>query len=79
MRPSVYAVLVALSVCALPVGAGAQARTGEAIYRDACLTCHGEDGTGGPPERLGSVDPPDFSDCAFATAEPDPDWSNRPV
>ena len=55
-------------------GAPAQTRTGDEIYRDACLTCHGEDGTGGPPERLGSVEPPDFSDCAFATAEPDPDW-----
>ena len=62
------------SSCVFAIDVGAQARTGEAIYRDACLTCHGEDGTGGPPERLGNVDPPDFSDCAFATAEPDPDW-----
>jgi len=74
MRVSVHATVVTLIVSALSVGVGAQARTGEAIYRDACLTCHGEDGTGGPPERLGNVDPPDFSDCAFATAEPDPDW-----
>ncbi len=66
--------ILALVVSALSVDVGAQARTGEAIYRDACLTCHGDDGTGGPPERLGNVDPPDFSDCAFATAEPDPDW-----
>jgi mono/diheme cytochrome c family protein len=74
MRLSVHSVLLVLTASAFSVDAGAQARTGEAIYRDACLTCHGEDGTGGPPERLGNVDPPDFSDCAFATAEPDPDW-----
>jgi hypothetical protein len=53
----------------LPDGA-----TGEQIYRAACLTCHGEDGRGGAPELLGNVEPPDFSDCAFASAEPDPDW-----
>ena len=74
MRPSVHAALIALAVCALPADAGAQARTGADIYRDACLTCHGQDGKGGAPERLGNVEPPDFSDCAFATAEPDPDW-----
>ena len=74
MGLSVHAAVLAVIVAAFPINADAQARTGEAIYRDACLTCHGEDGTGGPPEQLGNVDPPDFSDCAFATAEPDPDW-----
>jgi len=48
--------------------------TGEDIYRAACLTCHGADGTGGAKEALGSVSPPDFTDCAFATAEQDGDW-----
>jgi mono/diheme cytochrome c family protein len=51
------------------------APTGEDIYRSACITCHGEDGAGGAPDLLGTVEPPDFSDCAFSTAEPDPDWA----
>ena len=48
--------------------------TGEDIYRAACITCHGEDGTGGRKEALGNVSPPDLSDCAFASAESDRDW-----
>ncbi len=50
-------------------------RTGEDVYRAACVTCHGPDGTGSPKSVVGFVAPlPDFSDCAFSTAEPDPDW-----
>ena len=54
----------------LPVG-----RTGEDVYREACATCHGVDGRGSPKSIVGfDVPLPDFSDCAFATAEPDQDW-----
>ena len=74
MRPSIHAPLVALALSVTATNAGAQARTGAEIYREACVTCHGDQGKGGAPERLGNVEPPDFSDCAFATAEPDPDW-----
>lgn len=50
-------------------------RTGEAVYRAACLTCHGPDGRGSPRSVVGfDVPLPDFSNCAFSTAEPDPDW-----
>lgn len=50
-------------------------RTGEDVYRAACITCHGPDGTGSPKSVVGfAVALPDFSDCAFSTAEPDPDW-----
>jgi hypothetical protein len=49
--------------------------TGEDVYRAACVTCHGPDGTGSPKSVVGFAAPlPDFSDCAFSTAEPDPDW-----
>ena len=74
------AFVAAFVVCAVPARAFAQApgqsrfQTGEEIYRAACITCHGEDGRGGAPELLGNVEPPDFSDCAFATGEPDADW-----
>lgn len=51
------------------------ARTGASVYADACASCHGFDGRGRPEERLGfALPPPDFTDCNFASREPDPDW-----
>ena len=50
-------------------------RSGAEIYRAACETCHGPDGKGSPLTTVGFAAPlPDFTDCAFATTEPDPDW-----
>jgi mono/diheme cytochrome c family protein len=50
-------------------------RTAEDVYRTACVTCHGPDGKGSPRSVVGfEAALPDFSDCAFATGEPDPDW-----
>jgi hypothetical protein len=61
---------------ALARGAEASAATdGAALYRRACAACHGEDGRGVPRERVGFAEPlPDFTDCSFATREPDEDW-----
>jgi mono/diheme cytochrome c family protein len=51
------------------------APTGADVYRAACATCHASDGKGSPRTVVGFEVPlPDFSDCSFATAEPDPDW-----
>lgn len=51
------------------------ASTGEALYRSACVTCHGPDGKGSSRTIVGFDTPlPDFTDCAFATAEADADW-----
>jgi hypothetical protein len=45
------------------------------LYRTACATCHGPDGKGSPRSVVGFEAPlPDFSNCSFATGEPDPDW-----
>jgi mono/diheme cytochrome c family protein len=64
---------------AVPAGPGPALpvpRTGEAIYRAACVTCHGADGRGSPKSIVGFAAPlPDFTDCAFASGEPDPDWT----
>jgi mono/diheme cytochrome c family protein len=50
-------------------------RTAEGVYRAACITCHGPDGTGSAKSTVGFDAPlPDFTDCAFATAEADVDW-----
>lgn len=49
--------------------------TGAALYRTACAGCHGMDGTGVSQERLVlDVPIPDFTDCSFASREPDGDW-----
>jgi mono/diheme cytochrome c family protein len=48
---------------------------GPQLYAAACAACHGGDGTGAPRERVGFDIPlPDFTDCSFATREPDDDW-----
>ena len=53
----------------------ASSRTGEELYRAACATCHGADGKGSAPAVVGFAVPlPDFTNCAFTTAEPDADW-----
>ena len=51
-------------------------RTGEALYRAACANCHGGNGAGAPPSQVGFALPlPDFTDCDFATREPNTDWA----
>ncbi len=49
--------------------------TPEGVYTAACAACHAADGRGSPLERVGFDIPlPDFSNCSFATREPDGDW-----
>lgn len=49
--------------------------SGEELYETACSNCHGLDGAGAPQYRLGFEDEvPDFTECTFATREPDADW-----
>lgn len=55
--------------------AGEIQRSGEELYRTACQSCHGADGTGNPVPVVGFEVPlPDFSDCSFVSREPDGDW-----
>lgn len=80
------AVLVgAVSVSAVLAGTAARTtdqpddwselRTGQQVFRAACATCHGGDGTGGAAVTEGlPITPPDFNDCEFATREPRADW-----
>jgi hypothetical protein len=45
------------------------------LYESACAACHGEDGTGRAQEDSAlEIQPPDFTDCEFASREPDADW-----
>lgn len=51
-------------------------RTGAELYVEGCANCHGVDGKGLPDVNALLPTPvPDFTDCNFATREPDPDWT----
>ncbi len=53
----------------------ADATEAERLYQAACAGCHGIDGAGNSRDRVGFEEPlPDFTDCSFATREPDADW-----
>jgi hypothetical protein len=47
-------------------------RTGQQVYESICITCHGPDGRAGVNLALEQIrKPPDFTDCALASREPD--------
>ena len=48
-------------------------RTGQQVYAEICITCHGPDGRG-QTEMAKTITLPDFTDCGFAVREPDRDW-----
>ena len=53
----------------------AQERSGAELYARSCASCHGADGAGRAQQELAfETEVPDFSDCEFASREPDPDW-----
>lgn len=55
--------------------AAAITATGAPLYETACATCHGSDGRGRSESLVGfDVPLPNFTDCDFATREPDLDW-----
>jgi hypothetical protein len=70
------ALLIVIAFTAEAVaGQAGHARTAEALYRSACAACHGVDGRGQPRSAVGfEIEIPDFTDCRFATREPDADW-----
>ncbi len=76
-----YASAAAQTSGSTPVPAVRPDATGEEIYRAACATCHGADGTGSPASLVGFMLPlanghglPDFTDCPTNTVEPAGDW-----
>lgn len=70
------ALLAPLAVCAsTALPAPTNDSDGAALYESACAACHGTNGRGRPPADIAfDVPLPDFSDCAFASREPDADW-----
>jgi len=70
----VLAILVGMSP--LPASAAQDlGSTPEQIYQTACAACHGRYGRGVPRSGITFEIPlPDFTDCRFASREPDSDW-----
>jgi len=65
----------AVSAAATQAPVPSHDRTPAAVYRSACQGCHGPDGRGVPQSITAlPLAVPDFSDCNFATREPDGDW-----
>ena len=55
--------------------ADSASRSARQVYEASCAACHGLDGKGAAPSTVGFDTPlPDFTDCSFATREPDADW-----
>ena len=68
--------MLAAALTARSAGAQDAGPSGEELFRAACANCHGGDGTGAPASTVAFAEPlPDFTDCNFATREPDIDWS----
>ncbi len=62
---------------AQPPGSQLQLRTGDEIYRAACISCHGQHGEGAQKVRTGFDPPatmPDFTKCDQTTPEYDRDY-----
>jgi hypothetical protein len=64
-----------VSVAEAPAQTSANLQTPKQVYEAACAACHGPDGRAGPAVDADyPLVPPDFSDCRFASREPDTDW-----
>ncbi len=73
---AVWLTAAALAAAAQNAAGDERPTTGKGLYDAACASCHGADGKGADRSKLGFDTPlPDFSDCKFATREPDSDWS----
>ena len=60
-----------------PVAVGYEAgMSGRDLFLRACASCHGSDGTGSGAAMVGlTIQPPDFTESAFASREPAADWA----
>ncbi|MDX1582955.1 MAG: cytochrome c, partial [Thermoanaerobaculia bacterium] len=73
-RLVVTAIVLLLLLAVFPLFAE-PSTDGQTLYLRACATCHGIDGRGADQDLVGFETPlPDFTDCNFATREPNADW-----
>jgi len=77
---AVAAIVLAPSIAAAqaPPSSVSEHTTGSPadLYARACTACHGPDGRGRTASELAfDIPVPDFTDCDFASREPDADWT----
>jgi len=67
--------LAALAFGLVATSVAAQLNSDAEVYEAACAACHGSDGRGLTQTELAfPTTVPDFTDCDFASREPDGDW-----
>ncbi len=74
--PWIACAVLSARIAAAQAPAGTE-RTGEEVFKAACVSCHGSDGKGQPVTVLGFTPPdsfPDFTDCPVSSVEPDDMW-----
>jgi cytochrome c6 len=54
----------ASSACSKPVPTTPEQEEAD-LFHNVCARCHGQDGTGGPPDSLGNPGPRNFTDPVF--------------
>jgi len=71
-----WGALIGALLLAGTAAAGTAQTTGMELYEVGCANCHGRDGAGGDrgTDVAFTVPVPDFTDCSFASREPDADW-----
>jgi mono/diheme cytochrome c family protein len=73
--PGILILILATAASASAQPRESPAQRGKPLYESACASCHGPDGRGMPRSAVGfDVAVPDFTECSFATPEPDADW-----
>lgn len=73
--PRLLTLVFVLTALPTEAEAGQLPSDGKGLYEIGCARCHGVDGKGADMSTLGvAVPPADFSECAFASREPDGDW-----
>lgn len=75
LRMAGVVAVIGLGTPGVAVAQGQPADTPRQVYERACTACHGPDGRGADRSAVGfDLALPDFTDCSFATREPDGDW-----
>jgi mono/diheme cytochrome c family protein len=74
-RPALMVFGLSAAVLSAQTRNSARAPNGKELFQAACVACHGPDGRGAPQAIVGFETPlPDFTDCSFASREPETDW-----